>query len=89
MPASLGTKTGLTGIPSLLLSGLSEVEDKTVQTALYQIQNWANSVGLVNGTTGGGSAALGANFPGTTASAPATWTQVSLNGVAAYIPVWK
>lgn len=43
MPNYLGTQTNLTGIPSLLLSGLQSVEDSTVQTALYQIQNWANS----------------------------------------------
>jgi len=58
----LGTQTNLTGIPSLLLSGLQNVQDKTVQTALYQIQNWANSFypwnyaiasGSANYTTGG------------------------------------
>jgi hypothetical protein len=88
MPANLGTATGLTGIPTLLLSNLGQIEDPEVQRALYQIQNWANSVGLVNGKTGSGSAVLGANFPGATPAHPATWTTVSLNGVAAYIPVW-
>lgn len=38
-----GTATNLTGIPSLLISGLQQVEDPIVQTALYQIQQWANS----------------------------------------------
>ncbi len=42
-PNYLGTQSNLTGIPSLLLSGLQNVGDQTVQTALYQIQNWANS----------------------------------------------
>ena len=39
----LGTKNNLTGIPSLLISSLQQVQDPVVQTALYQIQNWANS----------------------------------------------
>jgi hypothetical protein len=84
----LGTSITFNGIPSLLLSGLQQVEDQTVQTALYQIQNWANSVGAVNGTTGSGTASLGTNSPATNLSAPTTWTKVSLAGVPAYIPVW-
>jgi len=43
MPNYLGTKTGNTGIPSLLISSLQQVKDPEIQTALYQIQNWANS----------------------------------------------
>jgi len=86
--SNLGTSTGLTGLPGLLLSGLQQIEDPTVQTALYQIQNWANSVGLVNGVTGAGTASLGGNCPATTLSAPKTWTTVSVAGVKAYIPVW-
>ena len=43
MPNYLGTATGNTGIPSLLLSSLQQVTDKNVYNALYQIQNWANS----------------------------------------------
>ena len=86
--ANLGSKQGLTGIPSLLLSTLGTIKDKDTQRALYQIQNWANSLGLVNGETGGGSAALGANFPGANASAPTLWTTVTVNGVLGYIPVW-
>jgi hypothetical protein len=88
MPASLGTTQTLTGIPSLLLSGLQEVQDPVVRTALYQVQNYANSIGLVSGTTGSLTATLGTHFPGTTTT-PATWAKVSLNGTAAYIPVWK
>lgn len=42
-PNYLGTASGLTGIPTLLLSSLQNVEDTAVKTALYQIQNWANS----------------------------------------------
>lgn len=87
MPATLGTSTGLTGIPTLLLQGLQNISDPQTRTALYQIQNWANSVGLVNGTTGAKTATLGTNYPGATTT-PATWTTVSLNGVQAYIPVW-
>jgi hypothetical protein len=87
-PKYLGTATGLTGIPSLLLSTLQQVQDPEVQRALYQIQNWANSLGQVQGIVGTGSASLGANCPATVPSAPSTWTNVSLNGVPAYIPVW-
>ena len=86
--AYLGTKTGLSGIPSLLISTLQQVQDPQVQRALYEIQNWANSVGAVNGTTGAGTASLGANSPATNLSAPTTWTTVSINGTPAYIPVW-
>jgi hypothetical protein len=88
MSSYTGTSTGLTGIPSLLLSGLQNVQDSTVQTALYQIQQWANSVGLVNGSTGTGSAALGGNCPADFPSSPNLWTTVSVNGTRAYIPVW-
>jgi hypothetical protein len=42
-PNYLGTATGNTGIPSLLVSSLQTVTDPDVKTALYQIQNWANS----------------------------------------------
>jgi hypothetical protein len=85
--AYTGTSTGLTGIPTLLLSSLAQVEDPAAKTALYQVQQWANSVGLVNGNTGSKTATLGTNYPGVTTT-PATWTTVSLKGVAAYIPVW-
>jgi hypothetical protein len=43
MPNYLGTATGNTGIPTLLISTLQQVTDPNVQKALYQIQNWANS----------------------------------------------
>lgn len=82
-----GTTTGLSGIPSLLLSGLQQIQDPQVQTALYQIQQWANSVGLVNGITGTATATLGTNYPGVTTT-PTTWTTVSYGGTTAYIPVW-
>ena len=84
----LGTATGLTGIPTLLISSLGQVEDPATQRALYQIQNWANSNGQIAGETGGGSAALGANCPATTPAHPAVWTTVNYNGTTAYIPVW-
>lgn len=66
----LGTQTNLTGIPSLLLSGLQNVQDPVVQTALYQIQNWANSFkvwqyGIEQGTsytTGGIVVGFGAPY---------------------------
>ena len=87
MPQYLGSAQGLTAIPSLLLQGLQQVQDPVVKTALYQIQNYANSIGIVSGTTGSSTATLGTNYPGVTLT-PATWTTVSLNGVKAYIPVW-
>jgi hypothetical protein len=41
-------------------------------------------------TTGAGSAALGANSPATTNTAPYTWIQVkAADGSTAYIPAWK
>lgn len=42
-PNYLGTYTGLTGIPSLLISSLQQISDPAVYKALYQIQCWANS----------------------------------------------
>jgi hypothetical protein len=66
LPNTLGTKTNLTGIPSLLISTLQQVTDQNIQKALYQIQNWANSFfpwnyGGISGsyTTGG----FAFNFP--------------------------
>lgn len=42
------------------------------------------------GTTGAGSAALGANCPATTPPAPNTWKKVTLDdGTTGYVPVWK
>jgi hypothetical protein len=87
--AYTGTATTFNGIPTLLLSSLGAVQDPAAQTALYQVQQWANSVGSVSGDTGTNTAAFGtANFPGNNPSAPQTWTTVSLNGVRAFIPVW-
>lgn len=43
-----------------------------------------------NQTTGGGSAALGANSPAVTPAAPSTWWKVTLaDGSQGFIPVWK
>lgn len=41
-------------------------------------------------TTGGGSAALGANCPASTVAAPYTWMQMlSADGSTVYVPAWK
>lgn len=46
--------------------------------------------GLGVGSTGGGSASLGANCPAVTVSAPNTWKSVTLDdGTTGYVPVWK
>ena len=68
MPNVTGTAQGLTGIPSLLISSLGQVQDPVVQTALYQIQQWANSVGSITPTPGSGTPAFGAvhNSPAAT-----------------------
>lgn len=43
-----------------------------------------------NQATGAGSAALGANCPATTATAPNTWVKFTLaDGSLGYFPVWK
>jgi hypothetical protein len=52
----LGTATGNTGIPSLLISSLNKVSDPNVYQALYQIQNWANSFKSLGSTIGQGGA---------------------------------
>jgi hypothetical protein len=59
MPNYLGTKTGNTGIPSLLISTLQKVKDPHIQTALYQIQNWANSFHQLVGAATPGSTLAG------------------------------
>ena len=74
MPNYLGTQTNLTGIPSLLISTLQQIEDPNIQKALYQIQNWANSFfpwnyGIASGTsdytTGGVTVTFANAFPQT------------------------
>jgi len=45
---------------------------------------------MLNNTTGAGSAALGANCPAITATAPYTWVRLrSGDGSVVYMPVWK
>jgi hypothetical protein len=52
-------------------------------TALHQVQ-------VKNNTTGAGSAALGANCPAVTATAPYTWMKMmSSDGSTVYVPAWK
>lgn len=52
-------------------------------TAKHQVQ-------LSNNTTGTGSAALGANSPATTPTAPYTWFKMmSSDGSTVYVPAWK
>lgn len=52
-------------------------------TALHQVQ-------LKNNTTGAGSAALGANCPAVTATAPYTWFKMmSSDGSTVFVPCWK
>jgi hypothetical protein len=83
----LGSAQTFTGIPSLLISDLGRVQDPVVRRALLQVQNYCNSVGEVHGSTGGATATLGTQFPGTVTT-PKTWTRVSFQGTVAYIPVW-
>ena len=52
-------------------------------TALHQVK-------ISNNATGAGSAALGANCPATTTTAPYTWLKMlSGDGSTVYIPCWK
>lgn len=52
-------------------------------TSLHLIQ-------MSNNTTGAGSAALGANCPATTATAPYTWIKMLAgDGSTVYVPAWK
>ena len=75
MPTYLGTTQALTSIPSLLISDLARVQDPVVRRALYQIQNFANSIGEVQNSGG-------------THSAVSAWVRVSYNGAPAYIPAY-
>jgi hypothetical protein len=88
MASTLGTKSGLSGIPSLLISDLASVKDPVVQRALYQVQNFANSIGSITaGALGAKTATLGTQYPGDF-TIPVTWTQVSWKGTRAWMPVW-
>jgi hypothetical protein len=52
-------------------------------TALHQVR-------IFNNTTGSGSAALGANCPAVTDSAPYTWFKMTAgDGSTVYVPAWK
>lgn len=61
MPDYIGTATGNTGIPTLLISSLNKIKDKDpdIHTALYQIQNWANSFHTLLNVLGVGPAYVG------------------------------
>jgi hypothetical protein len=86
-PTYVGTSQTFCSIPSLLISDLGRAQDPIVRRALLQIQDFCNSIGTVQGTTGSSTATLGTHYPGVTTT-PATWTQVSYQGQKAYIPVW-
>jgi hypothetical protein len=50
----------------------------------------ATSLKITNNQTGSGSAALGANCPAATPSAPYTWIKMTANdGSTVYVPAWK
>jgi hypothetical protein len=84
----IGGAETFTGIPTLILSDLPRVQDDAVRTCLYEIRNYANSIGQVSGvTTGTATPTLGSNFPGIF-SIPAFWCQLSYHGNKAWIPVW-
>ena len=84
----LGCSQTLTGIPSLLISDLGRVQDPVVARALLQIQNFANSIGMLpTGATGSGTANLGTGYPGIY-PAPIFWAMTCHGGDRAYIPVW-
>lgn len=62
----------------------SAVQDQiTLGTASHQVK-------ISNNATGAGSAALGANCPAVTATAPYTWFKMTSNdGSTVYVPAWK
>jgi hypothetical protein len=89
MPSFLGCAQTLTAIPSLLISDLQRVQDPVVQRALLQIQDHANSIAMVSGVTGTGTAAFGTgNCPAVFPNNPTTWVKVCHQGNMGYIPVW-
>jgi hypothetical protein len=63
MPNYLGTATGNTGIPSLLISSLQQVKDTQIRTALLEIQNWANSFFPLVRVGGQGGSIIGNDVP--------------------------
>jgi hypothetical protein len=85
----IGTGDTFTGIPTLLMPDLNQVQDQAVKTCLYQIQNYANSIGQVHGTIGTATAGFGVNnCPAIFAGSVNFWCQVSYHGQKAWIPVW-
>lgn len=88
---AIGAGTSATGNGSVAIgcdnSGASASATSANQfalgTPLHQVQ-------ISNNTTGAGSAALGANCPATTATAPYTWFKMLSNdGSTVYVPAWK
>lgn len=84
-----GTTAGAAGVVAIGidhngLSATSSTQDViALGTVLHQVQ-------LANNSTGAGSAALGANSPAVTNTAPYTWFKMmSSDGSTVYVPAWK
>lgn len=88
---ALGLSASATGNGSVALgtdntgAGTSVTTNNTIA-----LGNANHKVRISNNTSGAGSAALGANCPAVTATAPYTWfAMLSSDGSTVYVPAWK
>jgi hypothetical protein len=93
-----GTYTATFTIPTigdktlyvLSANGNFAISNISVKLAVNASSFAADNLQFVTGATGAGSAALGANSPAVTNTAPYTWIRVTTaDGSTAFIPAWK
>lgn len=88
---ALGAKASATAAGAVAIGIDSASTGASAGTANQFALGTANhQVQISNNTTGGGLAALGANCPAVTATAPYTWFKMmSSDGSTVYVPAWK
>jgi hypothetical protein len=71
--------------------GITDFTNKIATFNNYELQNAIiTDPKIKNGSTGAGSAALGANCPATTLTAPYSWLKMlAPDGSVVYVPAWK
>lgn len=84
-----GTVAGAAGAVAIGVDHLGTSASTTTQDVIA-LGTVNHQVQISNNATGAGSAALGANCPAVTATAPYTWLKLmSSDGSTVYAPVWK
>jgi hypothetical protein len=87
---TIGTQSGGTGVGRSLTVSTAGNANLVLSAGTGMIDTTASQIKMIAGTTGSGSAALGANCPASTATAPYTWLKVTASdGSQVYVPAWK